>query len=177
MGRFAFRADLPPDEIRGRLRRAFEAQEDLIRRRLPAAFRGAFEGDDRFWIRVPNPHRSNQWNEAVLAARPVACALSPDGGATRVTVHARRGRWSLGVLSLGALAASGLLGYLLWMGGLFGRSGPLPGMRLSFGFSAGALACVLLGMLGAFLWGRPDPTPARMAVLRAAGLFGAGRGR
>ncbi len=178
MGKVAFDVALAPEEFRARLERTFEAQEDLIGRRLPAACRGAFEGDGRFWIQVPDPQRSNPWNEAVLAAPRMPCAVEAAGeGRSRVTVFAQRKRWSLGVLALGGLAAAGLLSMLLWVGGILGRQGPLPGMRLTIGFTAGALGCVLLGMLGAVLWGRGDATPARMAILRAVGLFGAGRAK
>jgi hypothetical protein len=50
-------------------------------------------------------------------------------------------------------------------------------MRPTIGYSAGAFACVVLGMLGAWTWGRGETTPARMGILRAVGLFGAGRTR
>lgn len=178
MARLTFDLELAPGEFRARLQRAFDAQEELIRKKLPAGWRGAFDGDDRFWIQVPDPQRSNQWNEAVLAAPPVRCVVAADGqGQTRVTVSARRTRRSTGVVALGALAAAGCLAHLLWVGGIFGRQGYVPGMRMSLGLSAGALLCVLLAMVGAVLWGRGDTTRVRMAVLRAVGLFGAGRAR
>jgi hypothetical protein len=178
VSRVSFAADLPPDEFRDRLRRAFEAQEELIRKRFPAACRGAFEDDARFWIQVPDPRRSNQWNEAVLAAPRLACRVEAGGdGKSRVSVFAKRRRWSLGVIAVCSLAAAGLLAQLLWAGGVLGRQGPVPGMRLTIGYSAGAFACALLGMLGAWTWGRGETTPARMAILRAVGLFGAGRAR
>jgi hypothetical protein len=47
-------------------------------------------------------------------------------------------------------------------------------MRPTIGYSAGAFACVVLG---AWTWGRGETTPARMAIQRAVGLFGAGRTR
>jgi len=51
------------------------------------------------------------------------------------------------------------------------------GMKTTLAYAGGALVCVLLGMMGALFWGRADPTPARLALLRAVGLFGAGRSR
>ena len=178
MARVAFVVPLAPEEFRARLQRAFDGQEELIRKRLPAACRGSFEGDDRFWIQVPDPQRSNQWNEAVLAAPQVTCVLNADGeGRTRVTVSAKRNRWSLGVIALCSLVAAACLALILWVGGIFGRQGYVPGMRMTLGWSGGALACALLAMLGAFLWGRGDSTRVRMTLLRAVGLFGAGRAR
>jgi hypothetical protein len=178
MAQVSFEVELSPEELRDRLQRAFEAQEDLIRKRLPAGCRGMIEVGDRFWIQVPDPHRSNQWNDALKAAPRLWCRFERSGdGRSRISISAPRKRWSLGVLSVGGLAAAGLLSLLLWAGGILSGRGPVPGMRLTIGFTAGMLGCVLLGMVGAILWGRGDATPTRMAILRAVGLFGAGRAR
>jgi hypothetical protein len=171
-----FVVPLPLEEIRERLKSAFEAQEDLIRRKTPTGLRGSFTGLDQFWIQVPDPHRSNQWNDALLAAPQIPCVLEPAGpGEVAVELGLRRKPRSLAALAAGAVA-SALLGLALLAAlGVIGPSDPVRVLRRPVGLLGGALACALLATFGAWISGRADPTPARLALLRAIGLFGAGR--
>jgi hypothetical protein len=176
--RSAFVVPLALEEFRSRLTAAFAAQEELIRRRTPTGLRGAFTGNDEFWIQTPDPHRSNQWNEALVVAPKILCVLETAGpGEVRVVLRLRRRAWSVAVLVLGVPVAVLLLLAVLAAADVFGGVGPVPGMKRLLGLLVGSFACAVLGLLGAWLWGRGDATPARFALLRALGLFGAGRGR
>lgn len=178
MPRTEFDVRLPLEEFRDRLRRAFEAQEELIRKKQATDFRGAFTEGDAFWIQQVDPNRPNQWNEALKAAPRAECeADSTQAGATRITVRLKRKPASLAVLAVCAPAAIGLLVIILKALGLFGAVGYVYGLKRTLALSGGALVCVLLGMVGAVLWGRENPSAVRIALLRAVGLFGAGRAR
>ena len=173
-----FVVGLTLEDFRERLAAAFAVQEELIRKKTPTGLRGFFTGLDEFWIQVPDPHRSNQWNDALLAAPRIPCRIeSSRPGEVRIVLALRRKTWSLAATGVGCLAAASLLVALLAAMDVFGQAGPVRGLRRLVGLLGAALLCVLLGTLGAWLWGRPDPTPVRFAVLRAVGLFGAGRAR
>ena len=168
---------LPRVEFLERLRTSADAQEARIRSRIPTDLRIGVEEEGRFWIQWCDPRRPNQWNETLLAAPRVHGVATDQDGATRVRLTLRTRPWILGVLLAGSAAAAGLLVLILKALGVLGQRGYVYGMKTTLAYSVGALAIVLLGMTGAVLWGRPDPTPARLALLRAVGLFGAGRSR
>ncbi len=178
MPRTEFEVPLPLEEFRDRLRKAFAEREELIRKKQATDLCGAFTEGDAFWIQQVGPRRPNQWNEALLASPQFACAAdSTQAGTTRVTVRLKRKKWCVPVLAACAAAAAGLLSLILKALGIFGAVGYVTGLRRMLALSGGALVCVLLGMIGAGLWGREDHSPVRFAILRAGGLFGAGQAR
>lgn len=170
MARYTYPLALPLAECRLRLRKTFEAHQELMRQHKEVKFCGEFTGEDRFWVQCARATDTNSLNSSVKSAPKLVCELEDAAPETRLVVHVPRNWTILGLLLAGTIAM-GL--FTLWQlahfMGILGVHVYSPQ-----GLGVGAGLTITGTLLTIILWGnrRDEATSARFAVMKAAGLYG-----